>query len=129
MNESIENYFDRLEIRIKESEVVETYTVISKIITTSEGKIKIRIRLKNTDLTDIFNYVKASDKNISIIRYGYHWQDKNGKLIKRWDNAPHHRELENFPHHVHYTEEMVVPLSVTPDFYNIIAEIEVALNK
>ena len=24
-----------------------------------------------------------------------------GKLIRRWDNAPHHRELPNFPHHFH----------------------------
>lgn len=22
-------------------------------------------------------------------------------LIRRWDNAPHHRELPNFPHHLH----------------------------
>ncbi|NIA12024.1 MAG: hypothetical protein GWP10_20460 [Nitrospiraceae bacterium] len=32
--------------------------------------------------------------------YSYHWQ-KGDKLIKRWDNAPHHKELPNFPHHVH----------------------------
>ncbi len=32
--------------------------------------------------------------------YSYHWQ-KNNQLIRRWDNAPHHQELSNFPHHVH----------------------------
>ena len=32
--------------------------------------------------------------------YSYHWQ-KGDKLIKRWDNSPHHKELPDFPHHVH----------------------------
>ncbi len=32
--------------------------------------------------------------------YSYHWQ-KNDKLIRRWDNAPHHKDLPNFPHHIH----------------------------
>ena len=32
--------------------------------------------------------------------YSYHWQ-KDGKMIRRWDNAPHHKDLVNFPHHVH----------------------------
>jgi len=32
--------------------------------------------------------------------YSYHWQ-KDDKMIRRWDNAPHHNDLPNFPHHVH----------------------------
>jgi len=32
--------------------------------------------------------------------YSYHWQ-KGDELMKRWDNAPHHKELPDFPHHVH----------------------------
>lgn len=26
---------------------------------------------------------------------------KNGELIERWDNVPHHREIDTFPHHKH----------------------------
>src|SRR3990167_3271958 len=35
------------------------------------------------------------------IKYSYHWQTQAGKLICRWDNAPHHRSIETFPHHKH----------------------------
>ncbi len=38
---------------------------------------------------------------ITVTKYRHHWQDQNAKLIKRWDNAPHHAEIETFPHHVH----------------------------
>lgn len=34
-------------------------------------------------------------------KYSYHWQDKSGTLLSRWDNAPHHSEVISFPHHRH----------------------------
>lgn len=33
-------------------------------------------------------------------KYAYHWQDKDAKLIIRWDNAPDW-DVETFPHHKH----------------------------
>ena len=33
--------------------------------------------------------------------YSFHWQDKNGDLIIRWDNAPHYKNIKTFPHHKH----------------------------
>jgi hypothetical protein len=31
----------------------------------------------------------------------YHWQDKEGKLRCRWDNAPHWPDMPTHPHHKH----------------------------
>jgi len=36
-----------------------------------------------------------------VIKYSFHWQDAAGKLLKRWDNAAHHRELSTHPNHLH----------------------------
>jgi len=33
--------------------------------------------------------------------YSYHWQDKDGNLKIRWDNAPHYKDMKTFPHHKH----------------------------
>jgi hypothetical protein len=41
------------------------------------------------------------DESIGISKYSFHWQDVAGNLICRWDNAPHHPELDNFPYHAH----------------------------
>ncbi len=40
-------------------------------------------------------------------KYSYHWQDANGKLITRWDNSPHHKEISTFPHHKHLLNDVV----------------------
>jgi hypothetical protein len=39
------------------------------------------------------------------IAYSYHYQDAEKKLIFRYDNAEHHPELENFPHHKHVEDK------------------------
>jgi len=33
--------------------------------------------------------------------YSFHWQDTDGNLICRWDNAPFHKDVPTFPHHKH----------------------------
>ena len=34
-------------------------------------------------------------------RYSYYWLNPANELKVGWDNAPHHTQLENFPHHKH----------------------------
>lgn len=38
--------------------------------------------------------------------YRFQWMDQNKSLIRRWDNAHHHQDLENFPFHVHTPEKV-----------------------
>ena len=37
----------------------------------------------------------------ALIRYSYYWLDARNNLRIGWDNSPHHKRLENFPHHKH----------------------------
>jgi hypothetical protein len=34
-------------------------------------------------------------------KYAYHWQDREGQLRNRWDNAPHWQDVTSYPHHQH----------------------------
>ncbi len=36
-----------------------------------------------------------------LVAYSYYWLDPEGNIIEGWDNAPHHPEIESFPHHRH----------------------------
>lgn len=37
-------------------------------------------------------------------KYRFQYMDWNNELIARWDSAPHHRHLSNFPFHKHTPE-------------------------
>jgi hypothetical protein len=34
-------------------------------------------------------------------RYSYYWLNPANELKVGWDNAPHHTQMESFPHHKH----------------------------
>jgi hypothetical protein len=55
--------------------------------------------------------------------YTYHYQDREGKLLFRYDNSPHFPDLTNAPHHKHQAEGSVIS-SNPPDLEPVLHEIE-----
>jgi hypothetical protein len=49
----------------------------------------------------------------SEYNYSFHWQETDGRLIVRWDNAPHHSQVETYPHHMHTEEDIKESYSIT----------------
>lgn len=71
---------------------------------------KLRLMLSDESFLDIW---LSADGN-----YAYHWEHRrqSGKLY-RWDNAPHHPQVNTFPAHFHEGEENTIvasQLSATP---------------
>ena len=82
---------------LRKSEIVKR-VIHSHVDSTGEESyvLKIRAELINGWLLDFFEH--GADKNRR--RYSFHvFQSR--KMIIRWDNAPHHPEVESFPHHKH----------------------------
>ena len=46
-------------------------------------------------------------------KYSYHWQDKDGQLLIRWDNARHWKDVSTFPHHKHLKDEVIPSVETT----------------
>ncbi len=76
-------------------------------------KIVVEVRILKTLIEPDIEMIKAiatlkdgstlyvsEAEGVDWREYSYHWQ-KNDKLMRRWDNAPHHKNLPNFPYHVH----------------------------
>jgi hypothetical protein len=64
---------------------------------------------------------------VDISAYSFHWQDAQGKLKRRWDNALYHPHLPNSPHHIHDENDLVHEALQIPDVFFVIEEIEKAL--
>ncbi len=55
--------------------------------------------------------------------YTYHYQNREGKLIFRYDNSPHFPDLLNAPHHKHQADGSVLSSNL-PDLEPVLREIE-----
>jgi hypothetical protein len=68
---------------------------------------KWRLELSHGHVLDLYY-------NESLDKYGY-TLIVGGARVLGWDNAPHHPELDGFPHHVHRLDGRVEPSSLTGD--------------
>lgn len=108
----IEEYLRKIDEFISSSPHITAVQVVRRSIwDTDVEKIAIyRYRLKMSDESPLELTERIIEEKGVVVttRYRYHWQTKDGKLIKRWDNAPHHPEIDTFPNHVHNGSEIKV---------------------
>ncbi len=69
----------------------------------------MRLAFTDDSYLEFYEYVERTENDrVHIKSYSYHWADQSDRLIRRWDNARHFPDLENFPHHIHLMEEEVI---------------------
>ncbi|MBM3179461.1 MAG: hypothetical protein FJZ86_03815 [Chloroflexi bacterium] len=105
--ESVRNFL-LTDLRIASHQIVREFEEANK------AYIRARLTLSDDSLLEFSEYIEAlSESEIRISDYSYHWQDKEGNFLRRWDNSPHFPKLKNAPHHVHTptgeAEEEVAP--------------------
>jgi len=65
------------------------------------GLFRYRLNLNDNGLLEIFEIFRVVKQRVEVEKYSFHWQDAEGNLLKRWDNATHHPEISTNPHHIH----------------------------
>ncbi len=119
----IETYLEDIILSLNENPCIETFEVNKKKLTSTDGYIRLKAKLTNNDLLEISLYCQKRETSVEVIDYRYHWQDEYGILKRRWDNCPHHKDIESFPFHVHLNDQTVSP-SEKMDVYKVLKLIE-----
>lgn len=107
----------RREIEIEEIEIIDRS---DKIGQTSEFYARLhfpdqsQLQVVETLLVQRFAILKS--------RYTYHYQNANSGLIFRYDNVPHHPEIQTHPHHKHIGD--VIVAAQPPDLSEVLHEID-----
>jgi len=81
---------------LKESSLIDSVYIIEFIDESSVKLLKVKAGIADGTWLYITE-LHTSDYQ----KYSYHWQKTDGELIIRWDNKPHWRHIETFPHHKH----------------------------
>jgi hypothetical protein len=124
MNQTIENYFDLVETALIESAVIQSFRVLRREVSLSDGKLRLKAQLVDDSLIEMFAYVIEQEQQASVQKYSFHWQAQNGDLICRWDNAPHYLHLRSAPHHRHNADGTVSEVYGVSDFLMVLKIIQ-----
>lgn len=121
---TIHDYLEECILLLTVSSVVERFQVVKKRELETDGYLRARAILVDESLLEISTYCQHVEDTVHLAGYRFHWQDKEGILIKRWDNAKHHPELETFPNHVHLGDDKDAKESATIDLRGVLEELE-----
>ena len=102
----LSQYLEDIEAAVKELKgaYIEHYS--EEILNPYRINLRIRIRFVGGHLLEFNEAVIINNERINHLSYRYHFQDKQNKLVFRYDNAPHFPTLENFPHHKHLSNKV-----------------------
>ncbi len=73
-------------------------------------------------ILDILEVIRYVDNRLINIKYKYHYRNINNEMIFRYDNAPHHQNVDTFPDHKHTGEKIIK--SKKTDIYGVLSEIK-----
>ncbi|MEW6665743.1 MAG: DUF6516 family protein [Thermodesulfobacteriota bacterium] len=78
-------------------EIVRAYRVVSYEQEGNSYRIKVEINLIDDSQLFMKEYLFENAER----KYAFHWSDRQGNLLCRWDDSPHWPNLRTFPHHKH----------------------------
>ncbi len=101
----IEAYLRHIEELLSTSVVVSDVEVIRRSLRDTDLEkvvnYRYRVTLVNGGLIEMTERVLERQGTLAVTKYRHHWQDSQGHLLKRWDNAPYHPTVDTSPHHLH----------------------------
>ncbi|MBI3360318.1 MAG: hypothetical protein HY023_04330 [Chloroflexi bacterium] len=97
-------YYDSLQSLVTASPLVASTDLQFREIDVNECYIRGVLTLANGFELHLAEYI-ATAPEIRRPKYRYHLQQPDGTRVARWDNAPHHPEIQTHPHHRHAADD------------------------
>ena len=119
----IDEYFQEIEVYISNCPSVLESHVIKDKRSLHIGIIEGEISFMDGSVLFFIEFINVKEIEAERYKYSYHYQDKTGKFIFRYDMAPHHKEIKTFPHHKHLKSEKIME-AADSDLIKVLDEIE-----
>ena len=106
----IAEYFEAIKDRLFIAPFVTGFKILKQVDRSKNGHLRARAEFSDNSQLEFSEFVEENaNEEVELATYSHHWSDENDHLIRRWDNTPHFPKLKNFPHHIHLSEDEVVP--------------------
>ncbi len=79
------------------------------------------LRFIDSSMLEIAIFAAQDAHGIAVDKYRFQYMGSDGRMIFRYDNAPHHPDVVSFPHHKHSIDN-VMPSSM-PGIKDLLNEI------
>ena len=107
-NPVIQRFVEKIEKTIASSSIVLSSNIQKHFDPTLETiYLKGHLLIIDSSILEIAIFATESRKTLSVEKYRLHYMDSAGQMLFRYDNAPHHPEIDSYPHHKHTSDKIV----------------------
>ncbi len=122
---TIAEYLESVKTVLLTNPLVNEFKILRERATATDGYLRVRLQMVKEWRMEFSEYVNAStDGKIEVVTYSYHCTDKFGRLVVRFDNAPHFPDLSDFPHHQHIGDPEIVKSNKPVNIFLVIDMLE-----
>lgn len=119
---NIEKYLEKIRQLIVSLSKVEVERYEEQVLSKDRGNLRIRLRFFDNSLLEISEAMHIVKGNFTWLSYRYHYQRPDGSVIFRYDNTPHHPDVNTYPDHKHIGESVIG--AQRPDIEKILLEVK-----
>ena len=114
-------YLNRVLSTLDRNPIIISYDIEVDVKSSTLILLHGNIMFKDGSTLEFLELIRETEKGLERLKYRFQYT-KGDKFIFRYDNAPHHREIETFPHHKHVGDR-VLP-SKEKNLLEVLKEIE-----
>ncbi len=118
----ISEYFREVELRLKNTEIVTDKYVDLREFSATEGMLRGRLLFVDGSMLKFMEYLQEETR----LKYRFHLMDKEGNMVFRYDNAPHHKDVSTFPRHKHLPNNVIE--SDDKGIMDVLDEVEILMS-
>jgi hypothetical protein len=115
------DYFEEIQTLIKALSKVEIERY-EEALSSERGNLRIRLRFFNNALLEISEAVHIMKGTFTWLSYRYHYQNPDGSTIFRYDNTPHHPDVDTYPDHKHAGQSVLG--AARPGIEKVLSEVK-----
>jgi len=115
-------YFREVELRLKNTEIIADKSLDLREFSSTEGMLRGRLLFVDGSMLEFMEYLQEENR----LKYRFHLMDREGSMVFRYDNAPHHKDVSTFPHHKHLSDN--VAESDDKGIMDVLDEIEILMS-
>ncbi|MTW22883.1 toxin TumE [Allochromatium palmeri] len=98
-------YLQEVEVALEQAQGVVIDAYVEELLTPARANLRIRLRFDNGRLLEINEALVVEQGALQHLDYRYHCQDRDNRLVFRYDSTPHFPDLPGFPFHKHLPDD------------------------
>ena len=123
----ISDYFSGIERSLRRVKGTEISNPITSLASDDyNGLLRCRVLFWDESYLDVYEVVNTELGYPVKVHYAYTYI-RAGKRMFRYDNAPHHPEIDTHPHHKHTGEREKLSAAEEPTLSHVLNEIQAVL--